>query len=98
MSFGQATRKRFQQLRMMGQNVPKIMAEVSEGATIAAVEFQSAGSREPDQQTFTNSKHLHITFLLQSTKYHNIFHLFIQTILQLTLKSRCEPPTEFMFT
>ena len=60
--------------------------------------FQSAGSREPDQQTFTNSKHLHITFLLQSTKYHNIFHLFIQTILQLTLKSRCEPPTEFMFT
>lgn len=38
MSFGQATRKRFQQLRMMGQNVPKIMAEVSEGATIAAVE------------------------------------------------------------
>ena len=38
MSFGQATRKRFQQLRMMGQNVPKIIAEVSEGATIAAVE------------------------------------------------------------
>ena len=38
MSFGQATRKRFQQLRMMGQNVPKIMAEVSAGATIAAVE------------------------------------------------------------
>lgn len=38
MSFGQATRKRFQQLRMMGQNVPKIMTEVSEGATIAAVE------------------------------------------------------------
>lgn len=38
MSFGQATRKRFEQLRQMGRNVPKIMAEVAEGATIAAVE------------------------------------------------------------
>lgn len=38
MSFGQATRKRFEQLRKQGQNVPKIMAEVAEGATIAAVE------------------------------------------------------------
>ena len=38
MSFGQATRNRFEQLRKMGQNVPKIMEEVAEGATIAAVE------------------------------------------------------------
>ena len=38
MSFGQATRHRFEQLRKMGQNVPKIMEEVAEGATIAAVE------------------------------------------------------------
>lgn len=38
MSFGQATRKRMEQLRKQGQNVPKIMAEVAEGATIAAVE------------------------------------------------------------
>lgn len=38
MSFGQATRKRFEELRKMGQNVPKIMAEIAEGATIAAVE------------------------------------------------------------
>lgn len=38
MSFGQATRKRLEQLKKQGQNVPKIMAEVAEGATIAAVE------------------------------------------------------------
>lgn len=38
MSFGQVTRNRFEQLRKMGQNVPKIMEEVAEGATIAAVE------------------------------------------------------------
>lgn len=37
-TFGQATRKRFEQLRKQGQNVPRIMAEVAEGATIAAVE------------------------------------------------------------
>lgn len=37
-TFGQATRKRMEQLRKQGQNVPKIMAEVMEGATIAAVE------------------------------------------------------------
>ena len=38
MSFGQATRNRFEQLRKMGQNLPKIMEEVAKGATIAAVE------------------------------------------------------------
>lgn len=38
MSFGQTTRNRFAQLRRMGQDVPKIMAEVAEGATIAAIE------------------------------------------------------------
>ena len=38
MSFGQATRNRFEQLRKMGQNVPKIMEEEAKGATIAAVE------------------------------------------------------------
>jgi len=37
-TFGQATRKRLEQLRKQGQNVPKIMEEVMEGATIAAVE------------------------------------------------------------
>lgn len=37
-TFGQATRKRMEQLRKQGQNVPAIMAEVMEGATIAAVE------------------------------------------------------------
>ncbi len=37
-TFGQATRKRFEQLRKQGQNVTKIAAEVAEGATIAAVE------------------------------------------------------------
>lgn len=37
MSFGQATRKRFEQLKKQGQNVSKIMKEVAEGATIAAV-------------------------------------------------------------
>uniref|UniRef100_UPI0006D1A8BC hypothetical protein n=1 Tax=Clostridium sp. NkU-1 TaxID=1095009 RepID=UPI0006D1A8BC len=37
-TFGQATRKRLEQLRKQGQNVPKIMEEVLEGATIAAVE------------------------------------------------------------
>lgn len=37
-TFGQATRKRLEQLRKQGQNIPKIMVEVMEGATIAAVE------------------------------------------------------------
>lgn len=37
-SFGSQTRKRFAELHRLGQNVPKIMAEVAEGATIAAVE------------------------------------------------------------
>lgn len=37
-TFGQATRKRFEQLRKQGQNVTKIAAEVAEGATIAAIE------------------------------------------------------------
>jgi len=37
-TFGQATRKRLEQLRKQGQNVPKIMVEVMEGATDAAVE------------------------------------------------------------
>lgn len=37
-TFGQATRKRLEQLRKQGQNVPKIMEEVMEGATEAAVE------------------------------------------------------------
>lgn len=37
-SFGAQMRKRFEQLRKAGKNVPKIMAEVAEGATIAAVE------------------------------------------------------------
>ena len=37
-SFGSQTRKRFAELHKLGQNVPKIMAEVAEGATIAAVE------------------------------------------------------------
>ena len=37
-TFGQATRKRLEQLRKQGQNVPKIMVEVIEGATEAAVE------------------------------------------------------------
>lgn len=37
-TFGQATRKRMEQLRKQGQNVPKIMVEVMEGATEAAVE------------------------------------------------------------
>jgi hypothetical protein len=37
-SFGAQMRKRFEQLRKAGENVPKIMAEVAEGATIAAVE------------------------------------------------------------
>ena len=37
-SFGSQMRKRFEQLRKAGENVPKIMAEVAEGATIAAVE------------------------------------------------------------
>lgn len=38
MSFGQMTRKRFEQFRQKGQNVRQIMVEVAEGATIAAVE------------------------------------------------------------
>lgn len=38
MSFGQTTRKRFEQLRQQGQNVRQIMEAVAEGATIAAVE------------------------------------------------------------
>lgn len=37
-SFGSQMRKRFDELRRAGENVPKIMAEVAEGATIAAVE------------------------------------------------------------
>ena len=37
-SFGSQMRKRFNELRKAGQNVPKIIAEVAEGATIAAVE------------------------------------------------------------
>ena len=36
-SFGSQMRKRFAELRRAGQNVPKIMAEVAEGATIAAI-------------------------------------------------------------
>lgn len=38
MSFGQATRNRLDQLRRQGQNLTKIMKEVAEGATIAAVD------------------------------------------------------------
>ena len=38
MSFGQATRKRFAELHKAGMNVKKIMIEVAEGATIAAVD------------------------------------------------------------
>lgn len=37
-TFGQATRKRFEQLRKQGQDVIKIATEVAEGATIAAIE------------------------------------------------------------
>ena len=36
-SFGSQIRKRLEQLRRAGQNVPRIMAEVAEGATIEAV-------------------------------------------------------------
>ena len=36
-SFGAQMRKRLNELRKVGQNVPKIMAEVAEGATIEAV-------------------------------------------------------------
>ena len=36
-SFGSQMRKRLKELRKAGQNVPKIMAEVAEGATIEAV-------------------------------------------------------------
>ena len=36
-SFGSQMRKRLEELRRAGQNVPKIMAEVAEGATIEAV-------------------------------------------------------------
>lgn len=37
-SFGSQIRKRFAELHRAGQNVPKIMMEVAEGATIAAVD------------------------------------------------------------
>lgn len=37
-SFGSQMRKRLEQLKKQGQDVPRIMAEVQEGATIAAVE------------------------------------------------------------
>lgn len=37
-SFGSQTRKRFAELHKLGQNVPRIMAEVAQGATIAAVD------------------------------------------------------------
>ena len=37
-SFGSQIRKRLAELHKAGQDVPKIMAEVAEGATIAAVE------------------------------------------------------------
>ena len=33
-SFGSQMRKRLEELRKAGQNVPKIMVEVAEGATI----------------------------------------------------------------
>ena len=36
-SFGSQMRKRLEELRKAGQNVPKIMVEVAEGATIEAV-------------------------------------------------------------
>ena len=36
-SFGSQTRKRLEELRRAGENVPKIMMEVAEGATIEAV-------------------------------------------------------------
>ena len=36
-SFGATMRKRFDQLRRAGQDVPKIVAEVAENATVAAV-------------------------------------------------------------
>lgn len=36
-SFGSQMRKRLDELRRAGENVPKIMAEVAEGATIEAV-------------------------------------------------------------
>lgn len=37
-SFGSQMRKRMEELRKQGQDVPQIMREVAEGATIAAVE------------------------------------------------------------
>jgi len=37
-SFGSQMRKRLEELKKQGRDVPKIMAEVQEGATIAAVE------------------------------------------------------------
>lgn len=37
-SFGSQMRKRLEELRKTGQNVPKIMEEVAEGATIAAID------------------------------------------------------------
>lgn len=36
-SFGSQMRKRLEELRKAGENVPQIMAEVAEGATIEAV-------------------------------------------------------------
>lgn len=37
-SFGSQIRKRLEELRKAGQDVPQIMAEVAEGATVAAVQ------------------------------------------------------------
>jgi hypothetical protein len=44
-SFGSQMRKRLEELHKAGQDVPRIMVEVAEGATIAAVE--SATEKTP---------------------------------------------------
>ena len=43
-SFGSQMRKRLEELRKAGQDVPKIMEEVAEGATIEAVRIATEGT------------------------------------------------------
>ena len=58
-SFGSQMRKRLDELRRAGQDVPKIMAEVVEGATIEAVRVATENT-PPNDGTIAGLSLIHI--------------------------------------
>lgn len=56
-SFGSQMRKRLEELRKAGQNVPKIMVEVAEGATIEAVRVATESTPAKWQRRHCRNQH-----------------------------------------